>query len=913
MASSITWLTTQENLGTIPEEIFYSTSVRAIDPDDRTKTMNYQIIAGELPGGIRITKVGIIEGVPNGDVLVQGIPFALSENITSKFVIRAFTQKQVGGQTVVDKFADRTFTLTIAGQSVPFFATPEGLIATFSDASPASVQVEFFDRDLDDTPVASIASGFLPPGLILNPLTGVISGIIPEISASTLYEFSIGITDGKSSALRNFSIQVNRSDETRPFIKNASPSNIGTFRSNNYFAYRFDGFDFGERPSDVDFLEYLVIDSPGFELPPGLQLDSKTGWLYGNLPDLGLTEIVYRFKIQVRERIITTNVSPIYDFSIKIIGNVDTDVEWLSPENLGVINNGETSTLFVEAVTTNNDNLKYRLAAGGDYNKLPQGLRLLDNGEISGRTSFNTFSLDNNTTVFDSQTRTTVIKQETTFDLTFRFTVNAYFREPDADEDLISVFKTFVITVFKKYNEPYENLYVKAMPPEADRENIQQLLNDPSIFVPELIYRKDDPYFGVAKDVIYEHAFGITPSSIEDYVDALYKNHYWKDLILGSIETAQARDANDNVIYEVVYSRILDELLNAQGQSVKKEIRWPYDIRHDQATITTVYPNSLINMRDQMFDALGQAGTVLPLWMTSKQANGRVLGFTPAWVIAYVKPGAGNQIAYNLRTKLETPLNEIDFTVDRYLLDRTLTRNWNPVTKEWVPTPAETTFDRENHYRFVDDSALLPGGQGYRPGDQILILGTQVGGQAPLNNVLITVYNVDNNGAIINAFCTGTAPAGSLNQVFDSVVGANIETGSGARFRVRRVNLAYLVTVTTQGLGYRTGDTLVIDGSILGGDDSSSDCIITVTEVGLSGNILQISVAGTAAPGVQNYLNVPADKLYGSGATFDLVSTSGETTTFDANSLRFIRPVDNYQTTGTFDKYLVFPKRTILK
>ena len=908
--ATLTWLTTQQNLGTIPEEVFYSTSVRAIDPEDLNKTMNYRIIAGELPGGIRITKVGIIEGVPNGDVLVQGIPFALSDNITSKFVIRAFTEKEVDGKTVVDKFADRTFTLTIAGQSVPFFVTPAGLIATFTDAGPASVRVEFIDRDIDDTPIASVASGNLPPGLSLNPLTGVISGTIPPIATDRLFQFSIGVTDGKYSILRAFAIQVNSLSETKPFIRYAAPSNIGTFRSDNYFAYRFDGFDFDQGPES---LEYVLIQESGFELPPNLILDSDTGWLYGYLDDLGLTEIVYRFKIQVREKIITTNTSPVYEFSIRIIGQTDTDVEWLVPENLGIINNGEVSTLFVKAVTTNNDNLEYRLASGGGFSKLPQGLKLLPTGEIAGRASFNTFSLDNNTTVFDSRTRTSVIKQETTFDLTFTFTVNAYFREQGASTDLISVFKTFVITVFKKYNEPYENLYVQAMPPENDRENIQTLLTDPKIFTESLIYRKEDPYFGVAKEVIYEHAFGITPAVLEDYVSALYKNHYWKELILGDIETAQARDANDNVIYEVVYSRIVGGLINSQGQSVSKEIRWPYLIRYDDQEISTVYPNSLINMRDQMFDALGQAGTVLPLWMTSKQANGRVLGFTPAWVIAYVKPGAGNQIAYNIKTQIKTPLNEIDFTVDRYLLDKTLTQNWDPVTQRFVPSPAEASFDRRNHYRLVEDSALLVGGQGYRPGDQIAILGTQVGGSTPANDVLITLYEVGNSGEIVRAFCRGTAPLGSGGQVFVSVTGTNIESGAGAEFDVRRVNLAYLVTVVNGGQGYRVSDQLIIDGSNLGGDSTPTDCVLTVTEVGQQGNIIGFTVAGTAVAGVENYPAVSATKQYGSGAEFDLVSASGEITIFDAGSLRFIRPVDNYQSTDSLDKYLVFPKRTILK
>jgi hypothetical protein len=76
--------------------------------------------------------------------------------------------------------------------------------------------------------------------------------------------------------------------------------------------------------------------------------------------------------------------------------------------------------------------------------------------------------------------------------------------------------------------------------------------------------------------------------------------------------------------------------------------------------------------------------------------------------------------------------------------------------------------------------------------------------------------------------------------------------------------------------------------------------------------VLAVSVQGLAVPGVQLYFNQTAVKQYGSGAVFDFVVASGEITVFDGSSLRFIAPVDNYSTGDEFDKYLVFPKRTIL-
>ena len=288
----------------------------------------------------------------------------------------------------------------------------------------------------------------------------------------------------------------------------------------------------------------------------------------------------------------------------------------------------------------------------------------------------------------------------------------------NGSRDAISVFKTFTVRVVREYNKPYQNLYIQAMPPPNDRALVRSLLDNEEIFVPEYIYRPDDPNFGKARQVIYYHAFGLEPDTLERYVSSLYENHYWKNLVLGQIETAQALDIDGNVIYEVVYSKVIDNLLNDQGQSVSKVVPLPYaiiDPADGSTIITAVYPNSLTNMRNQVIDVVGQIANVLPAWMTSKQPNGRVLGFTPAWVIAYTQPGRSKQIAYYLQTYFGTQLNKVDFKVDRYVLDRVLSKNWDSTGRyisghnpppgpigdvvvgpgTWTPAPPTlTTFDR---------------------------------------------------------------------------------------------------------------------------------------------------------------------------------------------------------------------------
>ena len=706
-----------------------------------------------------------------------------------------------------------------------------GWIGVYYDGDLVDLTFGYTNQDPDETIVVRLINGAIPAGLTLSTAGRLYGYIEPAANVtkppgydetqidtvpydfvvaaiSKNYQFTLEVTDGKSSSLRTFTIFVyNRNDltadtttitsdntfvtadenlERAPFLINAEPSDLGRVRSDNYFAYQFRANDY-----DTADLTYSIAVNEGEGLPPGLTLDPTTGWYYGFIPDQGLLEVTYSFNIQVSQTDTPTVVSQQYPFTLTIVGITDSECTWITDSDLGVLENGATSLLKVEAVNRGNKTLSYRLKSGA-FNELPQGLTLLPSGEIAGRVTFNTFSVDLGFTTFDkSQSNITGIS-ETTFDSSFTFTVNAYAEDPSQDvynvasvrvdnggsgysgvnlptlefsapvgstaekaqavavitggaissvnvtnqgagyyseptltvtegfggsgavltpiiqpygaRDAISVFKTFTVRIFRAYNYPYQNLYVVALPPANDRLLIDELLNNEEIFVPAYIYRPDDANFGVSTAVQYEHAYGLAPETIDTYVSSLYLNHYWKNLILGSIETAQALDAAGNVVYEVVYSKIVDNLVNTAGESVSKIINLPYAITDpsDGSTeITQVYPNSLVNMRDQVIDVVGQISSKLPLWMTSKQTNGRVLGFTPAWVICYANPGKSKQIAYYISEYFAQQLNSVDFKVDRYVLDRTLSKNWNPETQQWTPTGSLTTFDYYNTTGYV--------------------------------------------------------------------------------------------------------------------------------------------------------------------------------------------------------------------
>ena len=792
----------------------------AIDNVGPTTPAVVTLIGGELPGEVSVSPAGLIYGYIQPAVNVDEVPgydLTPDDLYPYDFVTSAinknyqFTLQVTDGvNTDIKTFSfyvyDRT-TLNASTTQItadnsnitadegterrPFIVNslPENLGTVRGDNYYAH---QFIANDYD-TPdlkyAVSVNQGSgLPPGLAIDPNSGWYYGYIPD-QGVTKIEYSFNVVAYQADFVGD-PITCTATTFGTNIITCDSTSQIETGQPVVFTGTSFGGITASATQvyyvlEQVSATEFTITNNLGSTTP--VPLTTASGSLTANL-------IV---------------ASDPYPFTLTISGTANAEVVWFTPSDLGSIENGATSMLVIEAANTGGRTLKYRLKPGanisqlpyayvpGVYNLLPQGLKLLESGEISGRVTFNTFAVDLGSTTFDATQSVTrnVSIQETTFDSTFTFTINAYAEDSQqilynvntitvdnggsgyssinppvltfntpvgasaraatvgeitiiggaitavaiddggsgytlddpavltisagyggtgaeftavmkviGTRDVVSVDKTFTIKVQRVYNKPYQNLSIEAMPPANDRAIIAELLNNEEIFVPDYIYRIDDPYFGKSHRVVYQHAFGLAPDALETYVLSLYENHYWKNLVLGEINTAQALDPiTGEVVYEVVYSKIIDDLVNAAGASVSKIVNLPYPITDpaDGSTqLTQVYPNSLVNMRDQVIDVVGQISTKLPLWMTSQQTNGRVLGFTPAWVMCYTKPGRSRQIAYYVQTQFQGHLNAVDFKVDRYVMDRTLSRNWDTTTQDWTPTPSLTTFDRYGSGQF---------------------------------------------------------------------------------------------------------------------------------------------------------------------------------------------------------------------
>ncbi len=142
-------------------------------------------------------------------------------------------------------------------------------------------------------------------------------------------------------------------------------------------------------------------------------------------------------------------------------------------------------------------------------------------------------------------------------------------------------------------------------------------------------------------------------------------------------------------------------------------------------------------------------------------------------------------------------------------------------------------------YTVTDPEDSTQNGENYFAGDQIRLLGTDLGGVSPGNDIIIDITGVDSGGAITSFTYSGS---GTGTATFTSIVGFNEPmNGLGSAFTINRNNGSYAVgAVTNGGTNYRTGNRLVIAGNVLGGATPLNDAVLTVT--GASGGAITSAV-----------------------------------------------------------------------
>lgn len=708
------WTTNPGNLGLFPSGT----------------NLNIQLIATPVPPANKITYKMISGSLPEGNVslsttgLISGIPKSLGFQTTYSFVVRATDDRGV--------IKDATFNVDISASTVvKFETTVNTILAELQDSEYYHRQLQVVNPVSSNSLMFRLSSGRLPPGLALS-IDGIISGwpsppVLPDKSPTTKeYMFNVTVDSALGSDTVSLVIVVHNKQEAsifakrKPAILNTRPlttvalddpyagyylpdNTIPAVYSNENFAFKIIGHDF-----DKDAITYMFS-----KLPNGLTGDVNTGWVSG-LIDIG-TDVfeVFSFDVVVSKTDDPSIKSQTATFILPVKSKFSQEVTWITDSDLGTHHNGTVCDLKIAAASSTP--LHYRVSKGS----LPPNIVLLDSGELVGTFPFQP----------EIKMKTKGEKSVFTFEVTV--SSNTHF--------LLDSVREFTLTIEQRFEKPVETIYFKAAPNLAGRKIINSLIKNEELIPNKILYRPTDLNFGKATTVRINHQYGIVASNLVEYQQAIPKNHYRQKFTFGELKTAVARDSNGDIIYEVIYSQLIDPAVNESGVSIPMNIAWPqdiglrygewYDSRTDKFTsselahtsfspgyVKLLNPVSLENMRKEIESNMtyDYDQSLLPKWMTSQQLDGSTLGLTSAWVICHTLPGYSEKIKDRINTFWGHHLSEIDFEIDRFIVDRKMTYNWNThiVRPNWgnlpsaFPTPEQP--DKYDTFVLFNRETIIP-------------------------------------------------------------------------------------------------------------------------------------------------------------------------------------------------------------
>ena len=387
------------------------------------------------------------------------------------------------------------------------------------------------------------------------------------------YEFEVSVSDGDTIAKRKFRIFVVgddflRADNTlmqvgtgvftadNTFVRTPiwlTPRDLGVRRANNYVTLFLDIIDPNSLIGVVSYsLEETNDDGSDSVLPPGTTLDISSGEIAGVVPYQPAVTREYKFTVKATR--FTANTSEVAEskktFVVRLLGEVESTINWLTNADLGDIPSNYISILSVKAETTVPDaTLIYTLESG----KLPPGLDLSFDGEIIGK--INSFGTSDNPglTVFDNG-QLILDNNDTKIDREFKFTVKA-----QDQFGFSAITREFSITVSDPDDKLYSNVYYKPLLKSAQRLTFQEWLSNPEIFIPEYIYRPNDPRFGLQKEIKLLLYPGIETVLANRYVAAMATTTKRRNFKISDLKTAVAKTpGTDDIVYEVVYLEVKD-------------------------------------------------------------------------------------------------------------------------------------------------------------------------------------------------------------------------------------------------------------------------------------------------------------------------------------------------------------------
>jgi hypothetical protein len=519
-------------------------------------------------------------------------------------------------------------------------------------------------------------------------------------------------------------------------------SNLGRFRADNYITIYLDVYDPVSLSGTITyFLLATNPDGSASVIPPGLVLDTITGELAGRVPYQAAITKTYQFTMQAvnfpssladinytivgdwtSTRIYKENEAVRYlgfvyiclqenrnvvpvdgttwelgvataekTFTVDIIGEIESAIQWISPTDIGTIKPNQPSTINVLAESLLYGNkVIYELYSGS----LPPGLSLLSTGIIQGKVKQFADSqgpgltrfFDRDSSLVDSTGtvtfNTTFDGDTTSFGKKFIFKIKARDTAQFAEN-----IKEFFINVISSTEKTFANLYLKAFQTKDKRLDWYNFITNSNIFRSTDIYRYGDANFGIQTELKVLVFAGIESVGAVGYVQAMSQNHYRKNLKFGNVKYAVAKDLlTQEPIYEAIYVEVVDEFekngTSISGtvnlsNSINSKVLVSYDAIKVDSNIPfasdsdhqRIFPNSIKNMRRRIRGVGERDREFLPLWMRSIQADSFVeTGYVKALILCYVQPGKSEGVISRIKSS-GFDFKSIDFTADRYVID----------------------------------------------------------------------------------------------------------------------------------------------------------------------------------------------------------------------------------------------------
>lgn len=445
-----------------------------------------------------------------------------------------------------------TFQADITHIRVPIWVTPSDfgyrrannyvtLVLDIIDPNTIVGVTSYYLKATNDDGTPSI----LPPGLELDTTSGEVAGRVPYQPAVTKeYNFTIAAQrigyDADKVQLLKYAYEATLQGTTQLKI-NKFDFDYVDYVTNREFTYLGKSYLVTNVFTSSDEYDILNLATPLLDPIPE-----------ATLIDLGTVSLV-------EEEIATSKKQ----FSLKLLGEVDSTIAWTTPANLGSFSANYISTLALRATTTvPNATLLYTIKSGS----LPFGLKLSLDGEIIGKVSSFGRPGKPGLTIFDSG-QLQLDQNETRLDRTYKFTVTT-----QDQFGFSAIDREFSITLSDPDNKLYSNVHMAPMMTPEKRRSFADFVNNSILFPPTSLYRPNDPSFGLQttmKMLVYP---GIESKNVREFVAALAKNTRRKKYKLGKVKTAVAKTPGTNdIVYEVVYLEVIDPQDSLTSKKTKKE------------------------------------------------------------------------------------------------------------------------------------------------------------------------------------------------------------------------------------------------------------------------------------------------------------------------------------------------------